>query len=78
MCAATRDDGSPISANDPFWGELIVAGEAAKDDPRAWIRQSQFYGDLGQNPRFARSFANWLRLIWDQGTEAALQTYLES
>jgi mannitol 2-dehydrogenase len=78
MCVGLREDGSAIDANDPFWGELIAAAKVAKDDPSAWIRQMQIYGDLGQDPRFAKSFALWLKLIWDQGTEAALQTYLES
>lgn len=78
MCAGTRDDGSAIAPNDPFWDELNAAATAAKDAPQAWLAQTQFYGDLGQDPRFAESFARWLGLIWGQGTEAALQTYLES
>lgn len=78
MCAGTREDGSIIAANDPFWDMLGVAAKAAKSDPQVWLAQTQFYGDLGQNPRFAESFARWLRMIWDNGTEAALQNYLES
>lgn len=78
MCAGNREDGSAIDANDPYWGELTQAANAAKDNPTAWITQRQFYGDLGENPRFAKSFARWLKLIFGQGTEAALQTYLES
>lgn len=78
MCAGMREDGSAITPNDPFWDELSVAAKAAKDNPQAWLAQAQFYGDLRQNPRFAKSFDHWLRLIWDQGTEVALQTYLES
>lgn len=78
MCAGTREDGSIIAPNDPFWDMLGVAAKAAKSDPQVWLAQTQFYGDLGQNPRFAESFARWLRMIWDNGTEAALQNYLES
>ncbi len=78
MCAGTREDSSTIEANDPHWDELLLRAAEAKDDPAVWIAQTQFYGDLGQNPRFAKSFAQWLTQIWDHGTEAAIQTYLES
>lgn len=78
MCAGTREDGSIIAPNDPFWDMLGVAAKSAKSDPQVWLAQTQFYGDLGQNPRFAESFARWLRMIWDNGTEAVLQNYLES
>jgi mannitol 2-dehydrogenase len=77
MCVGRREDGSAISPNDPFWDDLGMAAKAAKIDPQAWLAQTQFYGDLGDNPRFAESFARWLSLIWEQGTKAALQTYLE-
>ncbi|MEP3298117.1 MAG: mannitol dehydrogenase family protein [Pseudoruegeria sp.] len=78
MCAGTREDGSIIEANDPFWEDLSPAAKAAKDDPMVWITQSQFYGDLGQDARFAQSFARWLNLIYAQGTETALNIYLEN
>lgn len=78
MCAGTREDGSNIEANDPFSDDLGMAAQNAKDNPQVWIAQTQFYGDLGQNPRFVESFARWLRLTWDRGTDVALQTYLES
>ena len=76
MCAGRREDGSVIAPNDPFWDDLSMAAKAAKIDPQAWLAQAQFYGDLGDNPRFAESFARWFSLIWRQGTQAALQTYL--
>lgn len=78
MCAGTREDGSAIEPNDPFWDDLGTAAIAARDDPQAWLAQTQFYGDLGENQRFAESFEKWLSLIWAKGTDAALQTYLES
>jgi mannitol 2-dehydrogenase len=77
MCAGTREDGSEIAANDPFWDTLTAAAQAAKTDPQAWISQDQFYGDLGQNAQFSASFARWLGLVWTEGTEAALRAYLD-
>jgi mannitol 2-dehydrogenase len=76
MCAGTREDGSAIEPNDPIWDVLVAATTAAKDDPQVWIAQSKIYGDLGQNPRFAESFTRWLHLIWSDGTETALRSYL--
>ncbi len=78
MCFGTREDGSIIAPNDPHWDSLTTQAAAAKTDPAAWIAQDQFYGNLGKNAHFAACFEHWLRLVWDQGTEAALRTYLNT
>jgi mannitol 2-dehydrogenase len=77
MCEGTREDGSTIAPNDPAWTMLQAAAMTAREQPQAWLDQRQVYGDLGQNPRFAESFARWLALIWQEGTETALRTYIE-
>ena len=76
MCAGTREDGSIIQANDPSWDALSIAALGAKSDPMVWLGQSQFYGDLGQNTRVSERFVHWLKLIWTEGTETALNEYL--
>ncbi len=76
MCQGTREDGSEIEPNDPNWSKLTRVASEAKTDARAWINQKNFYGDLGQNQRFADNFVYWLDMLWEQGTEATLQTYL--
>ena len=76
MCAGTREDGSKIDPNDPVWDALNSAAQEARTDPQHWLDQHKIYGDLGQNPRFAETFARWLRLIWKDGTEAALRQYI--
>lgn len=75
MCQGTREDGSEIAPNDPNWDALMVAAVAAKSDPIAWIAQEQFYGDLAQNDRFAKSFAGWMKHIESEGVEATLIAY---
>jgi len=75
MCEGTRADGSTIDPNDPFWDSLVVAAKAARDRPMAWLEQSQFYGDLADEPRFVEAFERWLGLIRKQGCEAALRAY---
>ncbi|WP_299152852.1 mannitol dehydrogenase family protein [uncultured Tateyamaria sp.] len=77
MCAGTREDGSAITPNDPHWGQLTVQAQKARTNPMVWLRQEQFYGDLGSNVRFADSFTRWFALVWADGTEAALRAYLD-
>lgn len=76
MCEGTREDGTQIDPNDPFWDQLTQAAKAARDDPMAWLNQKDLYGDLAQNTRFSSAFATWLDMIWKDGAETALSTYL--
>ena len=76
MCEGTREDGTEIAPNDPFWSERNAAAKAARTRPAAWLEQSQIYGDLAGNRRFADAFEGWLSLIWDAGVEAALKRYV--
>ena len=75
MCDGTREDGDGIAPNDPLWDDLVAAAKTARDRPRAWLEQRQFYGDLIDAPRFADAFGRWLGVIWSQGCEAALRQY---
>jgi mannitol 2-dehydrogenase len=76
MCAGTREDGSQITPNDPFWSDLTMQAMKAKDDPQIWINMRQIYGDLGQNDQVSATFARLLRSVWDDGTAKALADYL--
>ncbi|MCA1335837.1 mannitol dehydrogenase family protein [Pseudooceanicola marinus] len=76
MCASTREDGSEIAPNDPHWDQLRATALIARDRPAAWLAQPATYGDLAKAPRFAKAFDRWLRMIWAEGTEAALAAYL--
>jgi mannitol 2-dehydrogenase len=75
MCAGTREDGSRIEANDPDWASLTRVAEAARDRPQAWLEQTAIYGSLSGQDRFAKAFAQWLTMIWRDGTAAALAAY---
>ena len=75
MCAGTREDGSAIAPNDPFWDELHEAALAAREAPSAWIAQERVYGDMAGNAAFSEAFEGWLRMIWAEGTRAALESY---
>jgi mannitol 2-dehydrogenase len=75
MCAGTREDGSVIEANDPFWDTRTKAANAAKTRPMAWLEHDGLYGDLASAPRFSQAFERALAMIWKDGTEAALTDY---
>lgn len=76
MCEGTREDGTEIAANDPFWDDLQTAACAAKGDPKAWLAQRHIYGSLAQDARFADAFVKWLAMIWQHGVGAAMAAYL--
>lgn len=77
-CLGTREDGSEVKDNDPFWAELTAKAKEARDNPRAWLEMRHIYGDLADAPRFAEDFSYWLNKIYTDGMEAALQEYLNS
>jgi len=76
MCEGTREDGSTIEPNDPFWSDLNAAAKAARNEPSVWLAQSQYYNNLGSEPRFASAFSEWLEMIWRDGLESTIATYL--
>lgn len=78
MCEGTREDGTTIAPNDPLWEKLTEVAHAARSDPQAWLNQRDIYGNLAEDTRFRDSFTRWLTMIWRDGTETALRTYLES
>ncbi len=75
MCAGTREDGSAIEPNDPFWDDLMETAMQAKSDPPAWLEMRHIYGDLSDHPTFAEAFSKWLVRIWAEGIEAAIDLY---
>ena len=75
-CYGRTDSGQEIAANDPDWPALTDRARRARSDPQAWLAMTAIYGDLGQNPRFARSFSDRLGQIWAKGVRAALAGYL--
>ena len=76
MCEGTREDGTEIAPNDPFWNERNAAAKEARTRPAAWLEQTQIYGDLAGNRRFSDAFESWLTQIWDSGLEAVLKRYV--
>lgn len=78
MCFGVREDGSAIEPNDPIWSSLTGAAAATKDNPLVWLQQSDIYGDLTEQSAFTEAFSHWMNLIWREGTEQAVASYLAS
>ena len=76
MCEGTRENWTTIAPNDPHWKELQKVGKNARVDPLVWLEQTKYYGDLAQNSRFSQAFIVWLKMIWEEGTEATISSYL--
>ena len=77
MCEGTREDGTLIEPNDPFWDELQTNAKAARSNPSVWLEMKQIYGNLAAEPKFSKSFKTWLGIIWDQGLDKAIEIYLK-
>lgn len=78
MCQGTRDDGSAIAPNDPFWPALTERAQGARTKPRHWLEMRQSYGDLADVPAFADAFERWLTMMYRDGMAATLQHYNEA
>jgi mannitol 2-dehydrogenase len=78
MCAGQREDGSVIAANDPNWDALSATAQQAKDNPRLWLEQATLYGDVLGHLPFVTAFDRWLRLLWTDGTAAAIARYVNA
>lgn len=78
MCEGTREDGTIVEADDPFWDILNQRAREARTEPRRWLELRQFYGDLADEPRFADAFTQCLAALYQDGVEATLQSYLKA
>lgn len=76
MCEGTREDGSIIQPNDPFWNELQIFAKLARHHPRVWLEQSKIYGELVDAVDFVKKFEHWLNEIWSFGCESTLKAYI--
>lgn len=77
MCFGEREDGTTIEANDPNWDSLNTAAKQSKVNPSLWLQQPNFYGELAQHSKYSERFSYWLNKVWEDGTESAIQAYLE-
>ncbi|AWM26027.1 mannitol 2-dehydrogenase [Sinorhizobium fredii USDA 205] len=75
--AGKSDSGRDIVFNDASADRLQAAARAAKDDPMAFLALSDIFGDVARSDLFRRRFAHALKTLWEKGTRATLQLYLD-
>jgi mannitol 2-dehydrogenase len=75
--AGTTDSGVAITFNDASADRLHAAAVKAKDDPQAFLALSDIFGEVAQSSLFQKRFGHALRTLWDKGTRATLQLYLD-
>ncbi len=67
----TDDDGRPLELDDPR-AEALVA-RARDADPLAFLRETDVFGDLADDPRVAAHFTATLTSLREQGTRATVE-----
>ncbi|OOG67757.1 mannitol dehydrogenase [Sinorhizobium sp. A49] len=75
--AGVSDSGKEIVFNDQNADRLQAAARAAKDDPMAFLALSDIFGEVAQSDLFRKRFAQALKTLWEKGTRATLQLYLD-
>ena len=76
-CHGTTEAGDPIEANDDSWERLSEIARRARQEPSAWLRMEDIYGEVGRSPVFQRRFGAALTALWSDGVERVLQRYLD-
>ncbi|HEV7319943.1 MAG TPA: mannitol dehydrogenase family protein [Ensifer sp.] len=76
--AGISDSGRPIDFNDQNADRLNKAALAAKDDPMAFLALGDIFGDVARSDLFCSRFGHALKTLWEKGTRATLQLYLDA
>lgn len=75
--AGTTDSGKAIVFNDQNADRLQAAALAAKEDPMAFLALSDIFGEVARSDLFRKRFHQALKTLWEKGTRATLQLYLD-
>jgi mannitol 2-dehydrogenase len=73
----TTDSGQKIVFNDASADRLHEAAVKAKDDPMAFLVFEDIFGEVAKSDLFRKRFADALNTLWEKGTRATLQLYLD-
>lgn len=68
--------GGTIVVVDQMRDTVLAAAARQSEDPLAFVRQTEIFGDLAENGRFAESFLQARALIEEHGALAAIQELL--
>jgi len=74
----TNEAGDKIDLEDALSDKLSKTSNKAKTDPAAWLAIKEVYGDTGENKDFQACFAEALKVVNEEGVEAAMKKYIEA
>jgi mannitol 2-dehydrogenase len=72
-CEGVDDAGQPIPFFDTAAEELTAAALRGRDDPLAFLRQRQYFGDLVDEPRFTQPYLRTLDLLHTRGATETIR-----
>jgi mannitol 2-dehydrogenase len=72
----TDEDGQPIDVVDQLAESLVPLARSQRDNPTAFIENTQVFGDLATHPRFVEAYLWALDSLHSHGARATLETLL--
>jgi mannitol 2-dehydrogenase len=67
------EEGRPIEVVDRLKGTLMANAARQQEDPLAFVRNRDLFGDLGDEERFTSSFRRYLASLHEHGARATLE-----
>jgi mannitol 2-dehydrogenase len=75
-CYGETESGKPVAPNDPSWERLQKAAKPARNDPLAFLKLRDIFGELAENPAYVSAFSDALASLWARGVRSTLADYL--
>ena len=63
-CGGETESGKPIAPNDPSWERLHAAAKPARDDPPAFLKLRDIFGELADTKTYVDAFSGALRSLY--------------
>jgi mannitol 2-dehydrogenase len=70
------EQGEPIDVQDQLADTLVPLARAQRDNPKAFIENTDLFGDLASQPRFVEEYVWALESLHRDGARATLETLL--
>ena len=72
------EDGEPIDVQDPLADTLVPIAQRQREAPLAFVENTDVFGDLAQQPRFAEEYLATLESLHANGSRATLERLVGS
>jgi mannitol 2-dehydrogenase len=72
----TDEQGNPIQVVDRLKERVMAVAARQQDDPLAFIRDRDLFGNLAESPRFTAAYTSALDSLHDRGARATLEAWM--